>query len=535
MTGPSTNGVSHSTAFTYDDPSGVLVSTTNENGEVTHYVYDAMSRATTLTNPIGQTTYTYTDVSSSVPLPSYSSAQGINDASNLTQQISLDGLGRPVTSALTSDPSGAMITDTVYDALGRLFTVSNPHRSGTSITDGITTSYYDVLGRTTSISLPDGNSQTWSYTGNVTTKTDELGRQRQQFTDGLGRLTELMEPDSVTGKPAYRTDYKYDLLGNLTSAVQSGASGDVARSRRFTYDGMSRLITSTNPETGTVCYGQLSNTNCSSGYDGNGNLRLKTDARGVVTTYNYDALNRITSKSYTLPVGSSLDPTPSSCFAYDVMPDGTSVSNASGRLVAEWTQAGVCSSQALSASGGALNWKKIFAYDPMGRITQEQQCTVAPCSTSVGLLNWTYDQAGNVISSTNGAAAVNSFGFTYGYDSASRLASVTSTWDDPSHPHTLFLADGSTVPSAYGPLGLTNAQLGIPSGSSSPLLTRLREYDNRGRVTHDKYSATAVTPEVSISSAAPAVHLHATNCSDCGSAQVAAWFLSFGKPTDPSW
>lgn len=33
-------------------------------------------------------------------------------------------------------------------------------------------------------------------------------------------------------------------------------------------------------------------------YDDNGNLTSKTDARGVVTTYGYDSLNRVTSRSY---------------------------------------------------------------------------------------------------------------------------------------------------------------------------------------------------------------------------------------------
>jgi len=67
------------------------------------------------------------------------------------------------------------------------------------------------------------------------------------------------------------------------------------------YDSLKRLLRTRNPEQSTL--GSLTLSDPISGnsawsigyqYDSNGNLTQKTDARGVVSTYVYDALNRNT-------------------------------------------------------------------------------------------------------------------------------------------------------------------------------------------------------------------------------------------------
>ena len=74
--------------------------------------------------------------------------------------------------------------------------------------------------------------------------------------------------------------------------------------RSFSYSSLSRLISTTNPESGTISYV----------YDGNGNLTQKTDARGTVTSLLYDPLNRLTQKNYTL--GANTAATPNVTFGY---------------------------------------------------------------------------------------------------------------------------------------------------------------------------------------------------------------------------
>src|SRR5690349_21893373 len=110
--------------------------------------------------------------------------------------------------------------------------------------------------------------------------------------DGIGRLLRVDEPDAngslgATTAPVQPTNYGYDVFGNLTSVTQG------LQTRTFTYDSLSRLRTAINPESGTIGYQ----------YDDNGNLLVKTDARGVSAHFDYDSLNRVTRRWYN---GSSL-------------------------------------------------------------------------------------------------------------------------------------------------------------------------------------------------------------------------------------
>src|SRR5205823_547709 len=164
----------------------------------------------------------------------------------------------------------------------------------------------DALGRKTSETYPDNSLLTTAYCGPSTLVTDPAARWRRSRIDGLGRLVEVDEPNSTTatvastgcpgtGEPIWVTTYGHDTLGNLTSVLQNSS-----RSRSFTFDSLSRLLTSANPEVGTINYA----------YWPDGPLHTKTDARSIATTYLYDALHRETSRSY-----SNGDPTVTA--AYD--------------------------------------------------------------------------------------------------------------------------------------------------------------------------------------------------------------------------
>jgi RHS repeat-associated protein len=136
---------------------------------------------------------------------------------------------------------------------------------------------------------------------NITTVTDQSGKVRRSLTNGIGQLVRVDEPTSgglgpVTG-PNQPTAYTYDVLNNLLTVTQAGSGieqcgpngGSCSQARTFTYSSLSRLLTATNPESGTISYG----------YGPNGNLTSKTDARGIVTSYIYDQLNRVTHRNYT--------------------------------------------------------------------------------------------------------------------------------------------------------------------------------------------------------------------------------------------
>jgi RHS repeat-associated protein len=401
-----TNALGQSTTRGYDFNSGLVTSNTDPNNLQTTYSYDSMLRPTTVTYPPGggQTTFCYTDeggptcTKAATPFQVVSTKQISANVNPLVSVEVFDGLGRPIQTQLTSDPDGVTYVDTLYDVLGRVFTKSNPHRSAASPTDGTTTYFYDALGRACLVVPPDGTLPTGTpcatqpsndvfttYSGNTTTVTDQAGNSRKSVSDGLGRLTQVIEAST------YETDYSYDALDNLTCVAQKGtntgtftncASTPVTwRPRSFAYDSLSRLISSINPESNTVtATGATLATTYS--YDANGNLTSKiapaqnqTGAATVTLSYCYDALNRLVSKAYTqqsCPMAS-----PVATYAYD---QGASGTNPIGRRTG------------MTDAAGSATWM----YDAMGRPSLQKRTTNNITMT----IAYTYNLDGSIASLT---------------------------------------------------------------------------------------------------------------------------------------
>jgi RHS repeat-associated protein len=298
---PQTGSVQHVTSGTYDFGTGKLTSFTDQSGLTSNYQYDSLWRMTTASFADGgQTTFSFPN------LLTTQRQKSINSSLTRTDVSLFDGLARPIQTQLTSDPQGTVYTDTTYDALGRVTSVSNPYRTGTDITTttGITTYGYDALSRKTSETYPDGSILTTAYCGPTTLVTDPTGRWRRSTTDALGHLIEVDEPNAPgatvnsngcpgTGEPIWVTSYTNDTLGNLTQVVQNGS-----HQRNFTYDSLGRLLTSSNPEVGTITYKYDADPNCASPNSYLSLLVSKTDARGIRTCTQYDALKRETVLSY---------------------------------------------------------------------------------------------------------------------------------------------------------------------------------------------------------------------------------------------
>lgn len=310
ITHPQTSGVSHIEKYSYAYASGEVTSSTDQNNLVTNYKYnDSLSRLTETDFPDGGSTilsYNDSAYNPSTPSPSVTTTKKINSSTNLVTLVAMDGLGHTVRTEVTSDPQGTIYTDTAYDGLGRVYTVSNPYRSGNDPTtsSGTTTYIYDALGRKCVEVPQDGTSVSGNacpstapakdiftqYSGSTTTVTDPTARKRQSTTDGLSRLIQVVEDPGGLG---YVTNYTLDALGNLKQVVQNSS-----HTRTFTYDFLSRLLTSNNPEVGTITYNYDSDSNCGSPNSFAGLLVSKVDARGIRTCAQYDALNRQTVLNY---------------------------------------------------------------------------------------------------------------------------------------------------------------------------------------------------------------------------------------------
>jgi RHS repeat-associated protein len=282
----------HTENFTYDYNNGQLTTSKDQNGQPTTYIYnDPFFRPTQVAYPDhGGTTISYNDAP---PTPSATTTTPITSSLSMTSISVMDGMGHITQTQLTSDPDGTDYTDMVFDGMGRLETKSNPHRSGSSTTDGTTTYTYDALGRTTSVLEQDGSHITTTHSGNCTTVTDEASKAKKSCADALGRITGVWEDPNTLN---YETDYSYDVLDDLLTVTQKGGSSSGNwRTRSFAYNSLSELVSATNPESGAANYS----------YDLNGNVATKiaplpnqTGSATVTTSYSYDALNRVIQKTY---------------------------------------------------------------------------------------------------------------------------------------------------------------------------------------------------------------------------------------------
>ena len=426
VTYPNT-GVAHTESAKYFYPAGVVQQRTDQNSQNTVFAYDNMFRPSSVSYADGgQTTYTY-------PTSVRVQVQQKIDATNSTTLLTeVDGLGRPSRRAFANaETTPYDQVDTCRDSRGLVSFVSYAYQgtglSAAKVCSGAGDSYaYDAMGRPTTVTHADGTTATNSYSGRATKVQDEGNGATQVAhiyqSDGLGRTLSVCEVSSVTlfgqtGAPpscgmdisgtGYLTNYQYDTLGNVTQVTQGSLNP-----RTFVYDSLSRLSSSTTPEANVTTYT----------YDSEGKLyqrqRPKQNQTNVnvkvTTTYTYDNLHRVTSTSY--DDGS----TPTTSFAYDESSySGKTLLYPVGRL----THAIVGTSTAID----------ILSYDKVGRIANDWQCSPYNCGTSSWQLTYVYNPGGLPTSATNGVGTT----FSYAYNAAGRLTTLTSSLSDANHPATL--------------------------------------------------------------------------------------------------
>ncbi len=483
------NALNQTTSNCYDLTTGLSVSTTDPNNQLTSYAYDSMLRTLQVDNPDGgETLFCYTDTGTesnggtcTKSNPPYEAviSEKITSSANRLSYLMVDGVGRKIRQAVTNGESVSYDeADTCYNGMGRVSFNSYPFQDSGPFTTSrscgspeLGDSFaYDALSRKTSVTHSDASTVLTSYTGRATSVQDEgNGTQRVQRVsqvDGLGRLVSLCEVTSstlavgITGSttPAacgqdiaatgFLTTYAYDALDDLTSVAQGPLNA-----RTFVYDSLSRLTSSANPEAGTTSYT----------YDADGNVITKKDARGTTICYGawsgstcngavgYDAINELLEKSYS-------DGTPTATYNYGQgSAMGVTLTNTIGRRSSEST-------------AGTNPTGSVFSYDPTGRVNINSQCTPQNCSGTPFSIVYTYDLLGDVHTSTNGAAVT----LTNSYNAGARLTSFTSSLSDSNHPGTPF---------GYQNVAHYNAAGSILSVTLGNGINETRAYDGRLRLT----------------------------------------------------
>ncbi len=415
------SNVSLVTTTVYDFNTGLVLSSTDANNQTTTHTYnDPLNRVKTIAYPDGGlVTYTYNDVPGSFFV---ATANKLTTTQESTFYQFYDGLGRSNRTFLFVGGSSFITQDTQFDNMGRQWRVSNTYFSNGSASavnpsGQWTTTTYDGLGRVKTVTSPDNAVLRTDYDGNRTLVIDEAGKQRLSMSNALGQMIEVWEitpadvfteaipsflnhPEVVTG---YKTSYTYDGLGNLSGVTQPNLTSGIPQTRSFYYNSLSQLTDATNPESGHATYD----------YDANGNLWHRTDARGITTTYAYDALNR------NISVVTSNDPTntPTVNRYYDGFRDGNdnpSLANRKGRL---WQT---------ETSGTEASRTTINNTDAAGRITSVTQQFFSGTWSQPFTTQRTYNFAGEVMSQTYPSGRT----VNYTVDVAGRIASFVGNLGD---------------------------------------------------------------------------------------------------------
>lgn len=293
------NALNQTVQFTYDYSTGQPLTYTDQNGKIYTASYDQFGRITSYTVPLAgsptKITRSYNDTPDLVNhLPvSVTTTNYLQANQSHKSYVLFDGFGRTVRT-LEGDDTGANCynADTTYDQLGNTNMSSLPYAGSCALTytavaapASLKTTYsYDTLGR----KLTEVNvlgTTTMQYDDRVTTITDPLNHTKKMGADALGRLVKVTEK---LGNQNYDTLYSYDLNNNLTQITDA-----LLNVRNFTYDLLGNRLTATDlhaPADST--FGTWTET-----YQLGMLKTSTTQPTGLVISYGYDSLHRLTSKT----------------------------------------------------------------------------------------------------------------------------------------------------------------------------------------------------------------------------------------------
>ena len=426
-----TDKLGHRTAYEYD-AAGNLTTQTRFDGASVQYAYNADNKIVSSTDWLGaETRYEY------------------NANGDLNTIFYADGTRNTFTYNSRHEPV------TMTDALGNTVRFFYDGANLVQMTDaagGVYTFGYDALGRCVSTTDPLGNVAKTVYdaAGRVVGTQDAAGAYTAYEYDAAGRVT------ASTDANGNRLAYTWDANDNLLSVTDKDGN-----TWAYTYDALGNKLTETDPVGNVLRFA----------YDRMGRMTSGTDADGYTTRYEYDALGSIV--RITAPDGGE------TLAEYDYATGGIAqTTDPLGNVTAyEYNAAGLPTRQT-NPDGGSIT----LEYDAM--------CRLAKYTDLLGLVTeFSYDANGNELSVTDSAGRAVTYErdamgravkttlpgggeITYTYDALGRVSQMTDalggksalSYNAAGNPVSVTNANGASIGYGYDALGNVTLQTD-PKGS----------------------------------------------------------------------
>ncbi len=415
----------------------------------TTYTYNANSQLLTQTDPLGR-----------------------------VKQVEYDPIGNRITKI---DGLGNR-TEFTYNVLGKVTRIDYPdgvasvygydadyNRDAVTDLNGNTVNYlFDAANRIIHVGYPDGSQRVKHYdsAGNLIAEIDEAGNRTDHTYDSTGRRASTTQPlvyDAVAGANTQPvTLYEYDANGNRTAVVDANGNRT-----EHTFDAENRKILTLYPDGNSAA----------SVLNPSGKEIRTTDPMGLVTEYEYDALNRLVKSS--LPPPMAGDPRSDTLFGFNEAGNLLSQTDADGHTTLyTYDLAGTRTSRTLP--GGE---SESFTYDTANRLVghtdfngnlttfgnDERGRRITTLYHDGSSLLVTYNGMGNRLSEVDSRGATS-----YDYDARNRLVRRA----DP---------DGQTLDYVYT---VTNR---LASVTTSGGRTTSHSYDALGRLLSTTAADSGVT------------------------------------------
>ncbi|MDR4650775.1 MAG: DUF6531 domain-containing protein [Nitrosomonas sp.] len=420
------------TRYAYDGV-GQLIRVTNPDNSTLNYTYDAARRLTGMTDSLGNAIqYTLDAAGNRIKEEIFDSGGALAQ----TRQQEFDALSR----LWKMIGAQSQVMELAYDANGNLKQTTDPLLHTTA-------RQFDALDRLIKINDPAGGQtlQQHNALDQLAKVTDPKGIETTYTMNAFGDV--LQENSKDRGI----TTYTYDAAGNRVT--RTDARGVV---QKTVYDAINRPIKQTYASGPGIPYTAPVIWTYDTGSNGIGRLAAMTDESGK-TTYQYDALGRLLSKTQTVVTYQRESFTHTVSYQYDssgrlsqtTYPSGTKISKvygADGRpvelrinddvLLHDITYHPFGAPKSWTWGNGRVHHR---SFDLDGRLTQH------PLGADTQTL--TYDAANRIVSTTQSNPIYNR---AYDYDVLDRLirqgdSTTVKLWDYDANSNRILEQSGATI------------------------------------------------------------------------------------------